>query len=146
MMEFSVSIMTEGDLPGAAALEGEVFHEPWSENALRMLLQPNAFGIVCRAGDTVAAYGGMICVLDEGQITNIGTLPQFRRLGLARRTLEAMLEEANRRELTFVTLEVRESNSAAIGLYEKLGFSAIGKRQGLYRFPTEAAVIMEKKL
>ena len=145
-MGFLTSLMTEGDISAVAAIERSSFREPWSENSLKMLTQHGAFGIVCREGETVAAYGGMICVLDEGQITNIATLPEYRRRSLAGRTLEAMIEESKRRELAFLTLEVRESNSAAIALYEKFGFVAIGKRQGFYRFPTEAAIIMEKKI
>jgi ribosomal protein S18 acetylase RimI-like enzyme len=49
----------------------------------------------------VVAQGGMICVLDEGQITNIATLPEFRRRGLAEKTLSSMLDEAKKRELSF---------------------------------------------
>ena len=134
------------DACDVALIESTCFSEPWSANAIKMLTEPNAFGIVCEADGQVAAYGGMICVLDEGQITNIATLPDFRRRGLARKVLDAMLSEARGRGLAFVTLEVRESNLAAISLYEKLGFFETGKRPNFYRKPTEAAVIMEKKL
>ena len=134
------------DAEKVALIEEQCFAEPWSANAIGMLTESNAFGIVCEADGAVAAYGGMICVLDEGQITNIATLPSFRRRGLAKKVLLAMLDEARERKLSFVTLEVRESNFAAIALYEQLGFFELGKRPNFYRKPTEAAVIMEKKL
>ena len=138
--------LTAEDTEKAAIIEERCFAEPWSANSLLMLTGTNAFGIVCEIDGTVAAYGGMICVLDEGQITNIATLPEFRRRGLARKVLLSMLDEARARELAFVTLEVRESNAAAIALYEQLGFVKLGKRPNFYRKPTEAAVIMEKNL
>ena len=131
---------------GVAEIERLCFSEPWSELSLQMLLSDNAFGIVCVKDGRVAAYGGMICVLDEGQITNIATLPEFRRQGFGEAVLSDMLEKAKERGLAFVTLEVRESNLSAIALYEKMGFLSVGKRQNFYRKPTEAAIIMEKKL
>jgi len=146
MQKVTVKLLAAEHISGAAEIERQCFAEPWSENALKMLTAPNAFGVVCLDGDTVAAYGGMICVLDEGQITNIATLPDFRRRGLARRVLCKMLDEAKSRGLSFVTLEVRESNTAAIELYSGLGFCALGSRPNFYRRPIEAAIIMEKKL
>ena len=134
------------DTENVAFIEEQCFAEPWSASSVLMLTQANAFGTVCEADGTLAAYGGMICVLDEGQITNIATLPDFRHRGLAKKVLLAMLDEARERKLSFVTLEVRESNAAAIALYEQLGFVRLGKRPNFYRKPTEAAVIMEKKL
>ncbi len=133
------------DAAAVAELEARSFAEPWSENAVLMLTGPNAFGFVTLADGELAAYGGMVCVLDEGQITNIATDPDFRRLGLAERTLSALLAEAGERGLSFVTLEVRDSNVPARSLYEKLGFSSIGLRKNFYRKPTEDAVIMEKR-
>ena len=146
MQEITLKKLEDKDISGVARIELSCFSEPWSENSLKMLTETNAFGIVCYDGDVAASYGGMICVLDEGQITNIATLPEFRRRGLAEKTLCAMLKEANARGLSFVTLEVRESNEPAIALYQRNGFEIMGKRSNFYRKPTEAALIMEKKL
>jgi ribosomal protein S18 acetylase RimI-like enzyme len=44
-----------------------------------------------------------------------------------------------------VFLEVRESNGAGVTLYGKHGFSKVGRREGYYRDPEEAALVMEKK-
>ena len=133
-------------LAGVALLEAEVFHNPWSEQALELLVGDRAFGVACTEGDRVIAYGGMMTVLDEGQITNIATHPDFRRRGLGSAVVESLLGEARERGLAFVTLEVRESNLAAIALYRRFGFEVVGRRPGFYTHPAEAALVMQKTL
>jgi ribosomal protein S18 acetylase RimI-like enzyme len=41
-----------------------------------------------------------------------------------------------------VFLEVRRSNAAAIGLYERSGFRPVGVRRGYYASPREDALTM----
>ena len=81
-------------------------------------------------------------VLDEGQITNIAVSPEHRRRGFGEAVTRALLDYAAERGIVSVSLEVRESNAAAIALYEKLGFERRGVRKGFYRAPTEAAIVM----
>lgn len=138
--------ITAEHLDGIAALEQAAFAHPWSRDALSLLCGDNAFGFVCAENGLAAAYGGMLTVLDEGQITNIATHPAYRRRGLGAAVLEALLAEARARGLAFVTLEVRESNVPAIALYQKLGFELVGRRPGFYRSPTEAALLMQCNL
>ena len=133
-------------LPAVAALEAAVFHAPWSEKSLELLCTENAFGYVCLDGERAVSYGGMTTVLDEGQITDIATLAEYRRRGLAEAVLGALFDEARARGLKQVTLEVRESNLAAIALYEKFGFVIVGRRPRFYRSPAEAAVLMTAAL
>lgn len=129
-------------LAAIAALEASVFHAPWSEEALALLTTDTAFGFVVTEGDRALCYGGMLTVLDEGQITNIATHESARRQGHASRVVEALLLEARARALVEVTLEVRESNAAAIALYERHGFCVVGKRPRFYTKPVEAALVM----
>ena len=133
-------------LAGVAALEKEVFATPWSERSLELLCSESAFGFAITVGDAVIAYGGMMTVLDEGQITNIATHPDCRRQGLAGSVLRALLDEARTRGIASVTLEARVSNAAAIALYEKFGFVAVGKRPRFYTQPTEDALIMQLEM
>jgi len=74
----------------------------------------------------------------EREILNIAVRPDRRRHGIARRLLEAELANAHGARF----LEVRESNKAAIKLYESLGFRPTGRRSEYYRDPPEAAIVM----
>ena len=139
----SVTRLAVQHLAGVAALEKAVFSHPWSERSLELLCGETAFGFVALEGEDVTAYGGMLTVLDEGQITNIATHPDHRRQGLAAGVLSALLEEARERGLLSLTLEVRASNQPAIALYQKFGFSAVGRRSRFYTHPTEDALIMQ---
>lgn len=130
-------------LAGIAQLEALCFSEPWSEKALELLLSDTAFGLVCVNDQGVpVSYVGLLTVLDEGQITNVATHPAYRRLGLASTLLDALALEASALSLKTLSLEVRESNLAAVRLYESHGFSVVGKRRGFYKDPREDALVM----
>ncbi len=138
--------LTSEHLAAVAELEALCFSEPWSEQALQLLTRGGAVGFVAIEKEQLVAYGGMMYVLDEGQITNIATHPHFRGKGNAAAVLAALEDFAKEQQLTQITLEVRESNAAAISLYKKSGFAAVGERRSFYRKPTENAVIMKKTL
>ena len=129
-------------LAAIAALEKETFVHPWSEEALQLLCTDTAIGFVLMDGTRAAAYGGMMCVAGEGQITNIATSPDYRRQGLGAKVMAALAEVARERGFYEISLEVRESNLPAIALYEKFGFVAVGKRPRFYTSPVETAIVM----
>ena len=58
-------------------------------------------------------YGGMWLVLDEAHITNIAVHPLARRKGIGEALLRVLMAEANRLGIQKITLEVRDSNTAA---------------------------------
>ena len=134
--------VTPALLAGLAELERLTFTHPWSAQALELLCGESAFGFAALCDGAVVAYGGMLTVLDEGQITNVATHQDHRRKGLAGQVVAALLTEARARGIAFVTLEVRESNATAIHLYEKFGFATVGRRPRFYTGPTEAALLM----
>ena len=137
-----ICLLTEEHLDGVFAIETACFSEPWSRKSLELLCSEGGFGVVAIEDGTVAAYGGMTCVLDEGAITNIAVLPDFRRRGLGRAIVSALKSEAYKRGIRIVFLEVRESNGGARALYLFEGFSECGKRKGFYRHPQEDAIQM----
>ena len=135
--------MTVGQIPAVAALERQCFSEPWSERTLMQELEnPRAAFWTVSEGERLAGYVGMHRVLDEGYIANVAVDQAFRRQGLATALLQALLEEARAHKLSFVTLEVRKGNLAAISFYRKLGFQEVGRRKRFYTEPEEDAVLM----
>ena len=137
----------ENDLFDVAEIEEICFSSPWSCESLKMLCREGGMGYVAydTEAEKVLAYGGMLCVLDEGQITNIATHPSARRRGLGEAVVRALLCGGEAAGLSFFSLEVRESNVAAISLYEKLGFVRAGVRKGFYSNPSENGIVMIKE-
>ena len=138
----NIVVMQERHLAALAEIERACFHAPWSENALREELGKGLFLVAEDENQTVCGYVGCQTVLDEGYITNVAVSPDFRRQGIARALIEALLAKARENGLAFVTLEVRESNAPAIALYTGAGFAPVGKRKNFYSNPTENAVLM----
>lgn len=93
-------------------------------------------------------YGFLVAIVaaDQAEILNLAVDPDHRRAGLSDALLKQACEEFQRLQLDAVYLEVRESNVAAIRLYEKHGFIRAGERKHYYRQPIEGAVLMIKKL
>lgn len=149
MKDFDICTLTEAYLHETAEIEKLCFSEPWSEDALLyMCTSPitYAVAVIEKSSGRLAAYGGCEYVLDEANIVNVATHPDFRRRGCAEALLGKMEEFLAEEGVTEVFLEVRESNTPARTLYEKLGFRAVGVRKNYYRFPTEDAVVMKKTL
>ena len=137
-----VQRVKEEHLSQIAALERACFAEPWSEQSLSLLLGQTAVGFAVSENGKAVAYGGMMTVLDEGQITNVAVDPESRRRGYGRAVMNALLGYAKEHGILTVTLEVRASNEAALALYRGLGFEECGRRPHFYRLPTEDAVLL----
>jgi len=131
-------------LSDIAKLEKLCFSLPWNE---KMILSqyPDEMHVFLVCEDELGrlcGYVGMMFVLDEGYIANVAVSPEYRRRGLADMLINELEKRAKELKLSFMTLEVRESNSAAIALYEKHGFNPVGRRKKYYELPTEDAILM----
>lgn len=80
----------------------------------------------------------------EAEILNIAVSHKFRRMEIGSSLIDAVIIELRKRKVETIWLEVRASNYAAIGLYEKKGFFEVGKRYGYYSMPTEDALLMHR--
>lgn len=141
-----IEIMNSSHVDQIAQLEKLCFSDPWSVNSIASELDNKlAFWLVATDEDRVAGYIGSQTVMDETDMMNVAVHPDFRRKGIAEALVNALVENLQRMGSHCLTLEVRASNVPAIALYEKLGFSEIGRRKNYYRNPREDALILRKE-
>ncbi len=142
-MQFKIIDIEEKHIAQIKELEKMCFPVPWTDEQLRAQLPDKMHVFIIAESDgIVLGYVGMMYVLDEGYISNVAVSPEFRRMGIADALIEELLNRARTLELSFVTLEVRESNSPARELYKKHSFSDVGMRKNYYSSPTENAILM----
>lgn len=129
----------EKHLDGVEKIEKTCFAHPWSREDLKnqIALDTSHF-LVATVDGNVAGYMGLQIFGGEGYVTNVAVLPEYRKQGIA----ESLIREQMKNKMSFITLEVRESNLPAISLYTKCGFKNVGIRPNFYSAPTENAIIM----
>ena len=136
--------MTAKDCREMAELDKKCFAVPWSEKSfLEETKNSLATYLLAKENGKIAGYCGFWRVSGEAQVTNIAVLPEYRRRGIATALAKKMLEMCA--DDGQVVLEVRESNEAAISLYEKLGFVKAGIRKRFYRNPDEDGITMLRR-
>ncbi|HYB94325.1 MAG TPA: ribosomal protein S18-alanine N-acetyltransferase [Vicinamibacterales bacterium] len=137
------------DLDGVLAIEHASFNNPttreWYEAELK---RPEVCHIyVLRLPDMpVAAFCAFWLVGDQAHINQFAVWPHLRRRGFGLQLLEAVIAEAAHLGAVELTLEVRESNLAALQLYQRAGFARAGTRKNYYTNPVEDALILIRKM
>jgi ribosomal-protein-alanine acetyltransferase len=132
--------LAEVDLAYVAALEAQVHLAPWTLGNFRDAL---AAGYCARVGERegrIIAYGVLMLAPGEAQLLNLSVVPDSRREGLGRMLLAQFVDDARRLGAEQMFLEVRASNTAAIGLYEGAGFAPIARRVAYYPPAPETGV------
>lgn len=136
--------MREDDLRRIAAVEREVFGDPWPESFfLSEISQPMVHARVAEQDGELAGYSVAWLGAGTGHLGNLAVVLGRRRRGIARRLLDDLLERARALRCEALSLEVRVSNFAAQGLYRAHGFRLVASRRGYYRDTGEDALIME---
>ena len=139
---YCIQNLTADDLDKLCLLETACFAKPWSKQMFTGEFQNPAAhysGVFC--AEQLVAYLGIWYVCDEGQITNVAVHPAHRRRGLAKELLFLAAQKAQKAGIAQITLEVREHNTAAICLYQGLGFETVGHRKGYYENREDALLM-----
>ena len=142
-MDFLVADAAIAHIEAIEELEKRCFSVPWTREQLLSQLpdERHEFLTALHEGQPVG-YVGMMCVLDEGYISNVAVAPDARRQGIGGRLIEELAVRAKSLGLTFMTLEVRAGNTPAVCLYSGHGFTPVGRRKNYYDCPREDAVLM----
>lgn len=139
--------MNETHIAPIAALEKLCFSDPWSENSIAYELTNRlSYWLVAEENGEVVGYVGSQSVLGESDMMNVAVHPDHRRKGIAETLVLALCKDLKQRDNVCLTLEVRVSNAPAIALYEKFGFTQVGRRPNYYCNPREDALILRKAL
>lgn len=145
-MSYIIEKMKNSDIDEVLALEEKCFSLPWTRQMFcEELKNDAAHYIVIRSDEKIVAYGGYWHSVDQADITNVAVDPDYRREGLGLKVMSYMIDEAKKLGVCNMALEVRKSNDAAIALYEKHGFLAVGVRKRYYSDNGEDAIIMIKE-
>lgn len=144
-MNLTVVKMKTEHISRIAELEKQCFSQPWSEKSLAEELENENSYFLVAVCDEIAGYIGVQEICGEAYITNVAVFENYRKQGIGRALLKAACKGAESRKCEFITLEVRESNSSAIVLYESEGFEIAGIRKNFYSDPTENGLIYTKK-
>lgn len=144
MQEITICPMSGDDLEQILRIEEASFPSPWlHQHFLDELASPHAFPL--SAFDADGRLVGFICpmlLLDEGHIMDVAVDPEFRGRGVGRLLVQRVLDDCRDGGASFVSLEVRVSNRAAISLYRTMGFVETGRRKRYYK-DGEDALMME---
>jgi ribosomal-protein-alanine N-acetyltransferase len=147
------------DLDRVVAIERASFSDPWTPDAFQSILslphirffvaedrEPISAGKGGGGGAALAGYVVAMVAADEAEIADLAVAPWARRRGIGGLLLDLAAADARDAGVRTLYLEVRESNSAAIALYESRGFGTIGRRRQYYRHPLEDALVLRRDL
>ncbi len=152
--EFAVERLAVEDARHLPAIHREDFVRPWSGGEFETLIaQPPVFGFgAWRVGHRAEAPAGFVLArlaAGEGEILTIAVARAWRRHGLGRELMEAVLRHLHGERAEVLFLEVDETNQPAIALYRRLGFAEVARRPAYYDRPGEtktAALVMRRDL
>ena len=140
-----IRLMRDSDLESVAAIERLVQTHPWNKQQFQESLASYQCTVYEQA-DQVVGFCILQPVLDEANLLLMAIHPSQQGKGLGYKLLDQSIQQLKNNPIQ-IFLEVRESNTAAIRLYEKTGFHQIDLRKNYYPNPDgsrEHAVIMVK--
>jgi ribosomal-protein-alanine N-acetyltransferase len=139
--------MIPPDLEAVSAIENASFSSPWSAGSIIDAIGRHGYITrVAAAGDQIDGYIIAIQLAGEGQLLDIAVHPGQRHRGIGGALMEELLRIMMEQGCRVLYLEVRASNTPAIRLYEKIGFTTISTRKGYYKNPVEDALIMKLEI
>jgi [ribosomal protein S18]-alanine N-acetyltransferase len=136
------------DIEELLPLEHDLFREqPWSAAGFWSELAgvpETRWYVVAEDDDGLIGYAGLFATQHDADVQTVAVRRDRQGSGVGDLLVNALLDEAARRGVDRVLLEVREGNEAALRLYARHGFASMGRRRGYYG-PGLDAVVMERR-
>lgn len=125
--------MNLDDLGEVQLIENDVYPHPWTRgNFLDSLYSGYETWTVRDASNTLIGYFLLMLVVDEAHLLNITVRRDCQGQGMGRVQLDKVVALAREKGMTSVLLEVRPTNARAQTIYQRYGFTEIGRRKGYY--------------
>lgn len=146
--QYFARTMRSSDLDLVVQNEVAAYEHPWTKRIFIDCLRGGYLCWVLANKQDIIAHGVMSVAIGECHLLTLCVHPDHQRKGLARRLLKLLLERAVKLDAQVCFLEVRQSNVAAIELYNSLGFFQIGERKNYYPGANERedALILSRAL
>ena len=134
-MSWNITPVPIGAEVPLAAMHRACFPEgPWDAATLeRILTLAGGFGYLAWQRDAPVGFILARDLAGDVEVLSVGVLPQWRRRGVGRALIGAVVAKAERDGLGSIVLEVATENTAARALYAAFGFVQVGRRPGYYR-------------
>jgi ribosomal-protein-alanine N-acetyltransferase len=130
--------------------ERELFgSEAWTAAAYREELadqQHRYYMAAIDDGGGLLGWAGIRVLDDEAEILTVGVVPAARRQGIGSALLRELLDEAGRRGVEEIFLDVSVDNPDAQRIYEREGFTRVGVRRGYYNHGRTDSLTMSLRL
>lgn len=118
----------------------------WGEKGLAQeLALPDGLVLTALADGTLAGFAAGRVVAGCASLYDVAVAPELRRAGLGAALVAAFAAAAKRAGCVKIELEVNAANAPALRLYEKCGFSIVGRRPKFYNL-TDDAILMDREL
>jgi ribosomal-protein-alanine N-acetyltransferase len=141
--------MTAADVPRVMEIAASLPEAPhWPEtaylDALNPASTPRRIALVAAGPEPERIAGFTVASLlpPQAELESIAVAAKSKRKGVGRMLVKSLVNELRTAGVIEITLEVRESNHAAVAFYRSAGFSQRGLRKAYYADPIEDAVLM----
>ena len=137
--------MEESDLDTIIEIENSIYIDKWTKEAyVEDLVNDIAYNYVLEHEGVIFGYYGFWILFDNIDITKVSIRKELQGKGLSKILMEDFFNRISNLDINTITLEVRVSNTKAIGLYKKFGFKEISIRKNYYG--NEDAYILQKEV
>ncbi len=124
--------MTAQDINAVMEVEKSVYPYPWTKGIFADCIRVNYECWVATESNEVIAHAILSVAAGESHILNLAVDKRNQKQGTGKQLLQHMVDIARLKSADMIMLEARPSNTAAIQLYEAIGFNEIGVRKDYY--------------